>query len=134
MRKILLFMVCTLNSKFAVAALVCFMGASFWCGQTRHDMNLFAASGGIATVFGLFSLIKFTTITKYLNQDQIIQSSTGLTGKPLPAAEAERIRRENIERARVRIRAELQSELTGIGLTVIGTLVWAYGTYVPVFR
>jgi hypothetical protein len=133
MRKILSLMVRTLNSRSAVAALVFYMGVSFWYGQTRHDMNLFAASGGIATVFGLFSIIRFTTIEKYLNQDEIVKSSTGLTGKPVSAAEAERIRRENIERARVRIKAELQSELTGIALTVIGTLVWAYGAYVPVF-
>jgi len=127
-------MVRTLNSRSAVAALVFYMGLSFWYGQTRHDMNLFAASGGIATVFGLFSIIRFTTIEKYLNQDQIIKSSTGLTGTPVSGAEAERIQRESVERARVRIKAELQSELTGIALTVVGTLVWAYGTYVPVFQ
>lgn len=126
-------MVLTLNSWLSIAVLVLFMAASFWLGEARHDMNLFAASGGIATVFGLFSLIRFTTIEKYLNQDQIIQSSTGLTGKPLSAEESDRIRRENIERARVRIKAELRSELAGIALTVIGTIVWAYGAYVPIF-
>ncbi|WP_281663547.1 hypothetical protein [Paraburkholderia fungorum] len=133
MRKILSLMVLTLNSWLSIAVLVLFMAASFWLGEARHDMNLFAASGGIATVFGLFSLIRFTTIEKYLNQDQIIQSSTGLTGKPLSAEESDRIRRENIERARVRIKAELRSELAGIALTVIGTIVWAYGAYVPIF-
>lgn len=123
-----------LNSKCSGAILICFMGVSFWFGQHMRDMNLFAGSGGVATVFGLFSLIRFTTIEKYLNQDQIIRFSTGVTGKPLSREESERIQRENIERARVRIKAELQSELIGISLTVVGTLVWAYGSYVPIFR
>jgi hypothetical protein len=127
-------MVRTLNSKYSGITLMCFMGLSFWFGQRSRDMNLFAASGGVATVFGLFSLIRFTTIEKYLNQDQIIRSSTGVTGKPLTREESERMQRENIERARVRIKAELQSELIGIALTVAGTLVWAYGTYVPIFK
>lgn len=134
MRTMLSLMVRTLNSKYSGATLICFMGLSFWFGQRMHDMNLFAASGGVATVFGLFSLIRFTTIEKYLNQDQIVRSSTGVTGKPLSREESERIQRENIERARVRIKAELQSELVGIALSVVGTLVWAYGTYVPIFR
>jgi hypothetical protein len=132
MSKILSLMVRTLNSRSAVAVLILYMALSFCYGQSKHDMTLFAASGAIATVFGLFSLIRFTTIEKYLNQDRIVQSSTGLTGKPLSPADSERIRHENIERARVRIKAELQSELVGIGLTVVGTLVWAYGAYVPI--
>lgn len=118
-----------LNSKYSGAILICFMGVSFWFGQHMRDMNLFAASGGVATVFGLFSLIRFTTIEKYLNQDQIIRSSTGVTGKPLSREESERIQRENIERAGVRIKAELQSELIGIALTVVGTLIWAGVTF-----
>lgn len=134
MRTILSLMVRALNSKYSGVTLICFMGVSFWFGQRMHDMNLFAASGGVATVFGLFSLIRFTTIEKYLNQDQIIRSSTGVTGKPLSREESERIQRESVERARVRIKAELQSELIGISLTVVGTVVWAYGTYVPVLK
>jgi hypothetical protein len=134
MRTMLSLMVRTLNSKYSGATLICFMALSFWFGQHMRDMNLFAASGGVATVFGLFSLIRFTTIEKYLNQNQIVRSSTGITGKPIGPEEAERIQRENIERARIRIKAELQSELVGIALTVVGTLVWAYGTYVPIFR
>ena len=97
-------------------------------------MNLFAASGAVMTVFGLFSMIQFTTIAKYLNQEAIIAASTGVTGPPLSAEESARLQRENQERARVRLKQELRSELKGISFTILGTLIWAYGAYVPVYE
>ena len=87
------------------------------------------------TIFGLFSIIKFTTIDKYLNQDKIVGAKTGLTGPPVASAEqAAQIRRETQDRARTRIQQELRAEVKGIALTVVGTLVWAYGSYVPIFK
>lgn len=38
----------------------------------------------------------------------------------------------NIETARAKIKIELVSELAGLGLTVFGTLIWAYGVYIPI--
>ena len=96
-------------------------------------MNLFAASGGIMTVFGLFSMIQFTTIEKYLNQEAIVASSTGLTGPPVSEEEAVRIKKENQRCAKIKLKRELRSELRGILFTVVGTIIWAYGNYVPIF-
>lgn len=127
------FLLLALNSTASLIALICFCGLSFYLGQKHHDMNLFAASGGAMTVCGLFSLIRFTTIEKYVNQDSIAARSTGLSGPPVTAEEAEKIRAQNIAAARVRIAAELRSELAGIALTIAGTLIWAYGSYVPQF-
>ena len=86
------------------------------------------------TVFGLFSMIQFTTIAKYLNQEAIIAASTGVTGPPLSSEESARLRRDNQERARVRLKQELRSELKGILFTILGTFIWAYGAYVPVYE
>jgi hypothetical protein len=125
------FLLLALNSRVSLVALVVFCGLSFCAGQKHHDMNLFAASGAVMTVCGLLSLIRFTTIEKYLNQDAIASRSTGVTGPPLNPAQLEKIKSQNVATARARLTAELKSELTGIALTITGTLIWAYGSYVP---
>ncbi|MBK2095646.1 hypothetical protein IB680_08140 [Francisella philomiragia] len=96
-------------------------------------MSLFSASGSIMTIFGLFSMIKFTTIEKFINQEQIASSSTGITGPPISQEEATKLREENIKKARIRLKKELRTEIKGILFTVLGTLISAYGTYIPVF-
>jgi hypothetical protein len=126
------FFLLALKSKISLVILVVFCVASFYFGQVRSDMGVFAASGGVLTVCGLLSLIRFTTIEKYLNQDNIVAQSTGLTGPPLSKERAKKLSEQNIAAARIRIEAELRSELAGIALTVVGTLIWAYGSYVPV--
>ena len=95
-------------------------------------MSIFSASGSIMAVFGLFSMIKFTTIDKYLNKNQIAQSSTGVTGGPINPEEAEIIKENNIKKAEIKIQRELKSEFKGIILTVIGTLIASYGAYIPI--
>lgn len=123
--------VTALNSSISATVLIVFCALSFGVGQVRQDMNLFASSGGLMTVFGLLSLIRFTTIEKYLNQETIIAHSSGMTGPPVPDAKVEEIGAKNIAAAKVRIKAELRSEIKGILLTVVGTLIWAYGAYLP---
>ncbi|HDT5863985.1 TPA: hypothetical protein QHB43_003937 [Aeromonas hydrophila subsp. hydrophila] len=132
MNKIYRFMLTALNSWFSIAFVLVYCIASLYFGQANSDMNLFAASGAVMTVFGLFSMIQFTTIEKYLNQESIIAASTGVTGPPLTQEQYEIIQRENIERAKIKISRELHSELKGIAFTITGTLIWAYGTYIPV--
>ena len=119
------------QSKISLAVLTLFCVASFAAGQKFNDMNLFAASGGVMTVGGLLSLIRFTTLNKLLYQEAIIANSTGVTGPPLRAEESEAIQKASREAARLRIEAELRSEIIGLILTVIGTFIWAYGTYIP---
>ena len=133
MKKFCEFLLGTLKSWVSVLLVVSFCCLSFYFGQLETDMNLFAASGAVMTVFGLLSMIRFTTIEKYLQQDAIATASKGVTGPPLTRVESERLQRINQEAARVRIKQELHSELKGISLTIIGTLIWAYGAYVPVF-
>lgn len=122
-----------LNSGVSVFAVIAYCAVSFLLGQAANDMNLFAASGAVMTIFGLFSMIRFTTIEKYLQQESIIANSTGITGPPLSSGEAAKITKENQDRARLRLRQELRSEIQGILLSVAGTVIWAYGVYVPVF-
>lgn len=133
MKSILRIILKILNSWVSGWVLFGFCGLSFWLGELQGDMNLFAASGGVMTVFGLLSLIRFTTIEKYLNLERIVANSSGLTGPPVSAEKAKKLREQNREAARNRLKAELKSEFKGIGLTVIGTLIWAYGVYVPQF-
>ena len=120
-----------LGSKFSPYVLVIYCLSSFVLGQILSDMNLFAASGAIVTIFGLISMIKFTTIEKFINKETIVASSTGVTGPPLSEEEYEAIVKANQEAARIRIEKELKSELKGISLTMVGTLIWAYGVYFP---
>jgi hypothetical protein len=122
-----------LNSSISAAELIGFCALSFYLGQSHRNMNLFAASGGILTVFGLLSLIRFTTIEKYLNQDAIVARSTGLTGPPVSEEKAKRLRDSNMAAAKVRLKNELRSEAKGIVLTIVGTLIWAYGAFLPLF-
>lgn len=131
MSKLYRFLLSALNSWVSVVFIVMYCSVSFCLGQLKTDMNLFAASGAVMTVFGLFSMIRFTTIEKYLNQEAIIAASTGVTGPPLSAEESSRLQKENQERARTRLKQELRSELKGISFTILGTLIWAYGSYVP---
>lgn len=98
----------------------------------HNDIALFAAVGGPITIIGLLSTVKFTTIEKYLKREDIIVSSTGVTGPPVSQADAEIIAARSQEATRKRLALELRSELTGIALTVFGTIIWAYGAYLPI--
>ena len=74
-------------------------------------------------------MIQFTTIEKYIHQESIIANSTGMTGPPMSEEDAAEYSRKSIEAARVRLKKELKSELKGLAFTVVGTLIWAYGSY-----
>lgn len=134
MNKIYRIMLTALNSWLSIAFVLIYCLVSFYFGQAKEDMNIFAASGAVMTVFGLFSMIRFTTIEKYLNQEAIVAASTGVTGPPLTQEQSEKIQRESKERARVKISRELRSEMKGIIFTIAGTLIWAYGAYIPVIE
>lgn len=133
MNKIYKLLLNALNSWVSIIFIILYCIASFFYGQKLNDMSLFSASGSIMTIFGLFSMIKFTTIEKFINQEQIASSSTGITGPPISQEEATKLREENIKKARIRLKKELRTEIKGILFTVLGTLISAYGTYIPVF-
>ena len=134
MNKLYRFLIASLNSWISTVFIVAYCIFSFYFGQISKDMNLFAASGAVLTVFGLFSMIRFTTIEKFLNQEQIVANSTGVTGPPIAQDEYERIVKANQEAARIKFKRELHSEVKGIFFTIAGTLVWAYGAYIPILR
>ena len=134
MDKFYRFLLNALESWVSLVVIILFCTISFFIGQLKSDMNLFAASGGVMTIFGLLSMIRFTTIEKYLQQQNIIDNSSGITGPPLRDEEIERIEKESRERARIKIKKELRSEIKGLALTVVGTIIWAYGVYVPLFK
>jgi hypothetical protein len=134
MIKLYRFLVKALDSWFSAAFVVAYSLASFCFGQFCKDMNLFAASGAIMTVFGLFSMIRFTTIEKYLNQESIVTTSTGVTSPPLNPEQAAKAKERNQQKVKLRLTQELRSELKGILFTVIGTIIWAYGAYIPIYQ
>jgi hypothetical protein len=122
-----------LRSKLSIYVIGLFILGSLIASKISGDMNLFAASGAVLTIFGLFQTIQFTTIEKFLNQDAIVHSSTGVTGPPLSVEESERtIINENRKKAKIKLEKELKSEIKGISYTIIGTLIWAYGIYLPI--
>ncbi|MBP6020797.1 MAG: hypothetical protein KA735_15025 [Burkholderiaceae bacterium] len=119
----------TFDSWISAGLIVLFCAFSFYIGKHSSDMNLFAASGGVMTIFGLLSMARFSTMEKYLQQEEIIQRSSGVTGPPLADGESEKIAARNRAAARIRIQKELYSDFRGLFLTVAGTIVWAYGQY-----
>ncbi|KWB00379.1 hypothetical protein AWU48_05470 [Acinetobacter baumannii] len=121
-----------LRSKLSIYVIGLFILGSLIASKISGDMNLFAASGAVLTIFGLFQTIQFTTIEKFLNQDAIVHSSTGVTGPPLSVEESERIINENRKKAKIKLEKELKSEIKGISYTIICTLIWAYGIYLPI--
>lgn len=125
------FLLGMIGSKISHLMLLGLVSVSFYFGQKTDDMSIFAASGALLTIFGLFSIIKFTTIEKYLKQDEIVYGSTGVTGPPLTDEQYEEVVRVNRNKARARLSQELRSELVGVLMTVVGTVIWAYGGYLP---
>lgn len=121
-----------LRSKFSIYVIGLFILGSLIASKISGDMNLFAASGAILTIFGLFQTIQFTTIEKFLNQNAIIHSSTGVTGPPLSEDEMQKIIAENRKKAKIMLEKELKSEIKGIAYTIFGTIIWAYGIYIPI--
>lgn len=128
-RKILLK---ALGAKTSIFLLIILCISSFIFGQALDDMNLFASSGAIISVFGLLYTIKFTTLKKISNRQAEISSRSGLTGGPLTPEEADKIRAENLAKAEIDVREEIKAEALGVGLTILGTFIWAYGGYIPV--
>lgn len=126
------FLLIILRSKFSIYVIGTFIIGSLIASKITGDMNLFAASGSILTIFGLFQTIQFTTIERFLNQKTIIQNSTGVTGPPISQEESERITLENRKKAKIKLEKELKSDIKGITYTIVGTLIWAYGVYIPI--
>lgn len=126
------FLLIALRSKFSIYVIGALIIGSLIASKITGDMNLFAASGSILTIFGLFQTIQFTTIEKFLNQEAIIHHSTGVTGPPISEEESKRIAAENRKNAKIKLENELKSEIKGITYTIIGTLIWAYGVYIPI--
>lgn len=122
-----------LNSWIAPYLLSTFCVISFIAAQIVGDMNLFASSGAIMSIFGLISMIKYTTVKKLLNQEQEVNSRKGITGPPLTNEQYKTLAASNLKIARENVAKELKSELKGIWLSIVGTLIWAYGAYIPVF-
>ena len=129
MDKFLRFVIKTFDSWGSALSIIFFCAISFYVGRVTGDMNLFASSGGLMTVFGILSTVRFSTMEKYLNREDIIRRSTGVTGPPLSREESERIKAANQAAARKRLKRELRSELRGLALTIVGTFIWAYGVY-----
>ncbi|EAO0362176.1 hypothetical protein EWN61_05450 [Salmonella enterica] len=67
-----------LGAKTSLILLIVFCGASFLFGQYLNDMNLFASSGAIISVFGLLYTIKFTTLKNYLTAKLKLTHVVGL--------------------------------------------------------
>jgi hypothetical protein len=126
------FLLIILRSKFSIYVIGTFIIGSLIASKITGDMNLFAASGSILTIFGLFQTIQFTTIERFLNQKTIIQNSTGVTGPPISQEESERITLDNRKKAKIKLEKELKSDIKGITYTIVGTLIWAYGVYIPI--
>ena len=109
-----------MSNKYAAVVLVLFSSFSFAFGQLAENMDLFASSGAVITIFGIVSMSKFTTLTRYFSQQNI---ELGKNEK-ICDFDAEQKNSEQIN---------VYSELKGLELIIIGTLIWAYGGYIPLF-
>lgn len=120
-----------LRSRLFAAVLVIYCAASFYLGQMYADMSLFAASGSIMSACGLLSLIRFTTIEKYIHQDATIDARQKGVDPILTRGEEVQKNRQRISPARIRIKSEIHAEVIGIVLIIVGAFISAYGSYVP---
>ena len=116
------------NIFLAVVLLV----ASLYFAVLYKDVYIFAAAGGPITMIGLFSTIQFTKIEKYIKREALATKSTEVTALPLVKDDHDRTVTQRKEAASKRLGLELKSELSGIALTIFGTLIWAYGKYIPI--
>jgi hypothetical protein len=132
LEKLCAFILWLTSSPINIVFVALLLIGSIYLAVVHEDISIFAAAGGPITVIGLFSTIQFTTIEKYLKREELAANSTGVTGPPLSEEEYKRIVTQSQEAARKRLGLELRSELTGIALTVFGTLLWAYGVYMPI--
>ena len=108
-----------INNKYAAIVLSLYSSVSFVFGQLVENMDLFASSGAVITIFGIISMSKFTTLTRYFSQENI----------ELDKNEMCDIGAENKNSDQINV----YSELKGLELIIIGTLIWAYGGYIPLF-
>lgn len=122
-----------LRSKCFATVLAIYCAASFYLGQMYADMSIFAASGSIMSACGLLSLIRFTTIEKYIHQDATIDARKKGVDPVLTQAEEIQKSKQHISPARMRVKSELHAEVIGIVLIVVGAFISGYGSYVPLF-
>ncbi len=108
-----------MSNKYAAIVLVLYSSVSFIFGQLVENMDLFASSGSIITIFGIISMSKFTTLTRYFSQENIELDNNEICDFEVVQKDSNQI--------------NLYSELKGLELIIIGTLVWAYGGYIPLF-
>ena len=104
------------QSKHAPIFLMLFTAASFLIGQQLNDMTIFSSSGAVVTVSGIFFMVKFTSIKEYRHihdsPDEVFEETSELKEK--------------------RLKSEIENEIRGIVMSVLGTIIWAYGSYIPI--
>lgn len=138
-----------INSRGSYIRIISFCLFNFCLSIIFNDMNIFASSGSLMTIFGLLCMIRFSTIDKYLKHDEIILEmavrnepvqptlpamlpSLQLTFPTILSMEEARqsaLRAEKASRLEQEYREELKAEFAGIWFTIVGTLIWAYGSY-----
>jgi len=95
--------------------------ASFFWAVYKTDGDLFAASGAIGTTLGLLLNIKYGLLTySSMTDKELYDHKTGVFGLSSVTLSEEQ---------RKELRIMVSDEKIGIFLMVLGTLIWAYGSY-----
>jgi hypothetical protein len=85
--------------------------ASLFLSYGYSDTNIISAAGGVTTIFGLLQFITLSI--------------------PLSVEELEEPEELTAEQQREKILKNHELQVRGLRLTIIGTLVWAYGWLLP---
>ena len=104
---------------------IAFVGLSLLCSIEIKNFNVFASSGAVVAIAGIYLSFSHTLLLKEENDNKLMCNKLEYALiMPDPGTD---LYFKRLNQAR-RI---LISERVGFVLSIIGTLIWAYGGYLP---
>lgn len=117
----------SLDTRKIIKAAKIILILGFLLGFFSGNAGLFASFGAVVTIMGLLLLIESKAITNLeeFKREVIKDLGVGTTSS------VDSLSPDEIDKASDNIRRQMQRETTGVIISIIGTLVWAFGEYVP---
>lgn len=107
--------------------LLFFIFVSYLISSLNDDPNYFSASGGVATILGLLMLIRYSTLEHVIDIQHAVtsrhQKHFGFADKFTSET--------TIQENNIKVKNEISIEIKGLIITMLGTLIWAYGFCIP---
>jgi len=96
---------------------------SFICSISINNFNVFASSGAIMAISGIYLSFSHTILLSSKDENKLMahKNGIGLFGCDKDSVE--------YEKGLASAKQTLMNERVGFGMSIIGTLIWAYGGY-----